>query len=30
VKKPYHIVSREAKTASAAMQEFAKVNGLHR
>jgi putative transposase len=27
VKKPYHIVSREAHTASAAMQEFAKANG---
>jgi hypothetical protein len=27
VKKPYHIVSREAQTASATMQEFAKANG---
>jgi putative transposase len=27
VKKPYHIVSREAKTASAAIEEFAKANG---
>ncbi|MGA8026206.1 MAG: IS256 family transposase [Bryobacteraceae bacterium] len=27
VKKPYHIVSREAKTASAAVEEFARANG---
>lgn len=27
VKKPYQIVSREAKSASAAMEEFAKANG---
>jgi transposase-like protein len=27
VKKPYHIVSREAKTASATFEEFAKANG---
>ena len=27
MKKPYHIVSREEKTASAAMEEFAKANG---
>jgi putative transposase len=27
VKKPYHIVSREAQTASASMEEFAKANG---
>jgi putative transposase len=27
VKKPYHIVSREAETAAASMQEFAKANG---
>jgi putative transposase len=27
VKKPYHIVSREAKTASATVEEFAKANG---
>lgn len=27
MKKPYHIVSREAKTASAALEEFAKANG---
>jgi putative transposase len=27
VKKPYHIVSREAETASASMEEFAKANG---
>ena len=27
MKKPYHIVSREAKTASAAMEKFAKANG---
>jgi putative transposase len=27
VKKPYHIVSREAQTATASMEEFAKANG---
>jgi transposase-like protein len=27
VKKPYHIVSREAETASATLEEFAKANG---
>jgi len=27
VKKPYHIVSREAQTARASMEEFAKANG---
>jgi putative transposase len=27
VKKPYHIVSREAQTAAASMEEFAKANG---
>ena len=27
MKKPYHIVSREAKTASATVEEFAKANG---
>jgi hypothetical protein len=27
VKKPYHIVSREAETAAASMEEFAKANG---
>jgi hypothetical protein len=27
VKKPYHIVSREAQSASATLEEFAKVNG---
>ena len=27
MKKPYHIVSREAKTASAAMEKFAKAKG---
>lgn len=27
MKKPYHIVSREAETASAAVEEFAKANG---
>jgi putative transposase len=27
VKKPYHIVSREAKSASAAVEEFTKANG---
>ena len=27
MKKPYHIVSREAKTASAAVEEFARANG---
>jgi putative transposase len=27
VKKPYHIVSREAETADASMEEFAKANG---
>ena len=27
MKKPYHIESREAKTASAALEEFAKANG---
>lgn len=27
MKKPYHIVSREAETASASMEEFAKANG---
>ena len=27
MKKPYHIVSREAETASGALEEFAKANG---
>jgi hypothetical protein len=27
VKKPYHSVSREAETASATLEEFAKANG---
>jgi hypothetical protein len=27
VKKPYHIVSREAQTATAAVEEFARANG---
>ena len=27
MKKPYHIVSREAKIASAAVEEFARANG---
>ncbi|MBA3914273.1 MAG: hypothetical protein H0X25_10595, partial [Acidobacteriales bacterium] len=27
MKKPYHIVSRDAKSASASIQEFAKANG---